>query len=212
MITRPAALLGAALLLAVSAGPLFGQNVYYPDRWEWETRSPDQMGMDGGILQEAIELAIAAESTAPRDLALNHAMSWGREPYDAAVGPHKIRGPQTGVIVKGGYIVAEWGEPERVDMTFSVTKSFLSTTVGLAWDDGLIRDVHDLVQPYMPLGHFDSEHNSKITWNHLRGESRNERRLQRLRRMVGRGPRRCGYRSWSSPSARWKIRRHHRSR
>ena len=37
----------------------------------------------------------------------------------------------TGVIVRHGYLVAEWGEPQRIDMTFSVTKSFLSTTLGL---------------------------------------------------------------------------------
>jgi CubicO group peptidase (beta-lactamase class C family) len=73
----------------------------------------------------------------------------------------------SGVILRHGYIVAEWGEPHRVDMTFSVTKSFLSTTVGLAYDRGLIRDVHDRVQEYVPLEHFNSEHNSKITWDHL---------------------------------------------
>ena len=31
-------------------------------------------------------------------------------------------------------------------MTFSVTKSFLSTVVGLMWQKGLIRDVTDPVQ------------------------------------------------------------------
>ena len=35
-------------------------------------------------------------------------------------------------------------------MTFSVTKSFLSTVVGLAWQKGLIRDVTDPVRDYMP--------------------------------------------------------------
>ncbi|MEJ7698382.1 MAG: hypothetical protein WKF71_01860 [Pyrinomonadaceae bacterium] len=34
----------------------------------------------------------------------------------------------------------EWGDPLRVDMTFSVTKSFLSTVVGLAYDRKLIRN------------------------------------------------------------------------
>jgi len=36
-------------------------------------------------------------------------------------------------------------------MTFSVAKSFLSTVVGLAWQKGLLRDVHDLARDYMPL-------------------------------------------------------------
>jgi CubicO group peptidase (beta-lactamase class C family) len=73
----------------------------------------------------------------------------------------------TGIIVRHGYIVAEWGQPERVDMTFSVTKSFLSTTVGLAWDRGLVRDLDDPVWRYVPTDHFESEHNRKITWDHL---------------------------------------------
>jgi CubicO group peptidase (beta-lactamase class C family) len=52
-------------------------------------------------------------------------------------------------------------------MTFSVTKSFLSSTVGLALDRGLIRDLNDPVRIYAPGGHFESEHNRKITWDHL---------------------------------------------
>src|SRR5690606_31823475 len=97
----------------------------------------------------------------------------------------------TGLIVRNGYIVAEWGEPERVDMTFSVTKSFLSTVVGLAWVDGRIRDPGDPVRPslppiLLPAGDgepgeesgsgfgarrpvllFESPHNRPITWEHL---------------------------------------------
>ena len=56
----------------------------------------------------------------------------------------------TGLVIRQGYIVAEWGEPERVDMTFSITKTFLSTVVGLAIEKGLIADVHDPVRAYMP--------------------------------------------------------------
>ena len=33
----------------------------------------------------------------------------------------------TGLIIKNGYIVGKWGDTKRVDMTFSVTKSYLST-------------------------------------------------------------------------------------
>jgi CubicO group peptidase (beta-lactamase class C family) len=53
-------------------------------------------------------------------------------------------------------------------MTFSVTKTFLSTAVGLAWERGLIKDVTDRVAPYVPdTGLFDSPHNQPITWEHL---------------------------------------------
>ena len=143
-------------------------SVYYPGPdHEWEHRKASQVGMDANLLNSAVEFAKANENTATRDHEKNHYLSWGLEPHGDAIGPYKKRGDMTGVIVRHGYIVAEWGEPHRVDMTFSVTKSFLSTTVGLAYDRGLIRDVHDRVQPYMPTDHFDSEHNSKITWDHL---------------------------------------------
>ncbi|HLL46702.1 MAG TPA: serine hydrolase, partial [Longimicrobiaceae bacterium] len=91
--------------------------------------------------------------------------------------------------VRGGYIVAEWGDPHRVDMTFSVTKSFLSTVVGVAVDRGLIRSVDDRVAEYTGpvlaleddargdapgrvgrspfLEPFASAHNRTVTWNSL---------------------------------------------
>ncbi|MBT8222908.1 MAG: serine hydrolase, partial [Eudoraea sp.] len=42
------------------------------------------------------------------------------------LGPTKKRGGPAGLILKNGYLVAKWGDIRRVDMTFSVTKSFLS--------------------------------------------------------------------------------------
>ena len=71
------------------------------------------------------------------------------------------------MIVRSGYIVAEWGDTDRVDMTFSVTKSYLSTVAGLALEDGLIRDVKDPLATYVRDEKFDSEHNAQITWEHL---------------------------------------------
>ena len=142
--------------------------LYFPDRHDWQIRPPDQAGFDKAKLDAAIALAVASENPATKDLATDLATTFGREPFDTPIGPTKTRGALNGIIVRNGYIVAEWGETERVDMTFSVTKSFLSTVVGLAWQKGLIRDVYDRVQPYVPLlDHFDSEHNTKITWDHL---------------------------------------------
>ena len=73
----------------------------------------------------------------------------GREPLGEGIGPFSVRGGPAGMIVRHGYIVAEWGDTRRVDMTYSVTKSFLSTSVGLAWDDGLIGSLDDTVREYM---------------------------------------------------------------
>ena len=75
------------------------------------------------------------------------------------------------MIIKNGYIVAEWGDTTRVDMTFSVTKSYLSTIAGLALDARLIGDIRDRVGRYVGDGTFASEHNAKITWHHLLNQS-----------------------------------------
>jgi len=182
-------LLTAALVAYLLFPTLAAQ--YVPPAGKWEHREPAEVGLDGGAIEAAIEFAQANESKNPRDLLKTHYRSFAREPFGEAVGPLKTRGPQTGIIVKDGYIVAQWGDPARVDMTFSVTKSFLSTTVGLASAEGLIGSVDDLVRPYLPpillppgdgepgsesgngfgtrrpVYLFESEHNRQITWNHL---------------------------------------------
>src|SRR5580704_14782396 len=124
---------------------------YFPPRGEWQHRSPSALGLDSSALQAAIHFAQENESKLPRDQELAQALTFGRgEPFDEGVGPFKERGEPTGVIIYKGYIVAEWGEPLRVDMTHSVTKSFLSTVVGLAVDQGLIHGVMDTVAAYIP--------------------------------------------------------------
>ena len=124
---------------------------YFPPRGEWEHRAPSALGLDSGALAAAIGFACEHESKAPRDQALAQAGSFGKaEPFDDIVGPMKTRGEPTGVLIYKGYIVAEWGEPARVDMTHSVTKSFLSSVVGVAVDQGLIRSVRDTVADYVP--------------------------------------------------------------
>ncbi len=145
------------------------QHPYFPDRLDWQTRAPEEAGMDAAKLDAAIKFAVASENPATKDLAVDLATTFGsREPFDTPIGPVKPRGALNGLVIRHGYVVAEWGATDRVDMTFSVTKSFLSTVVGLAWQRGLIRDVDDRVQPYVPLTDlFDGPHNSKITWDHL---------------------------------------------
>jgi CubicO group peptidase (beta-lactamase class C family) len=183
---------GRAGALALALSLIFGPSGadaqdYLPGPHpDWERRTPAAVGFDPVALQAAIDFAIASESTSPRDLTLNHDMTFGREPRGEAIGPFSDRGPQTGLVIRHGYIVAEWGEPGRVDQTFSVAKTFLSTTVGLAVDAGIIRSVDELVRDYMPPlvledgdgepgdqdGRrpkllFESEHNRKITWDDM---------------------------------------------
>src|SRR5690349_2883262 len=165
--------------------------IYYPQSGNWEHRSASSVGFDSVQLQQAIAYAVEHESKEPRDLKKAfYQGGFGREPFGYPVGPLKERGPATGLIIKNGYIIAEWGEPGRVDQTFSVAKSFLSSVAGLAFDAGLIASVDDKVYTYMApiipyepnrladnksdaLTHkdvidlFDTDHNRTIAWNHL---------------------------------------------
>lgn len=140
---------------------------YYPGHWlEWEHRDPGELGMDPDGIRQAVEFSREIETQLPRDLALDTALKL-EEPYSEVVGPMKKRGGVSGLILRHGYIVAEWGDTSRVDMTFSVSKSYLSTVAGLAYDRGLIRDVHDRVGDYVRDGGFDSPHNRVITWHQM---------------------------------------------
>lgn len=179
-----------SLLVAATAAQAQRGAVYYPGAGDdWERRTPAQAGMDAALVDSAVAFAIANESRSPRDLELAHYQTFGREPFGEAVGPFAARGDPAGIIIRNGYIVAEWGDPHRVDMTFSITKSFLSTVVGLAVDRGLIRSVDDPVDPYVgpifvlapeggsrhagglgenrPMRLFDTDRERGITWNHL---------------------------------------------
>jgi len=179
MIRSPLSTLAAALLAASVVTPSItsaqsaarrgSSGPYYPSRWEWEQRQPEEAGMTKAQLDQAIQFAISSENPATKDLSVDLATTTGlREPFDTPIGPTKERGSLNGLVVRHGYIVAEWGDTQRVDMTFSATKTFLSTVVGLAWQKGLIKDVHDRVRSYVPLTDlFDSPHNEKITWDHL---------------------------------------------
>ena len=161
--------MAVVVCLVAWASAAGAQGRYYPDRFDWQRRSPAEAGMDAAALDAAVKFAIANENPAPRDLALAHATSLGAEPFDTPIGPHKPRSAANGLVIRHGQVVAEWGDTKAVDMTFSVTKTFLSTVVGLAWQKGLIRDVTDRARDYMPPGVdlFEDPHNQPITWEHL---------------------------------------------
>ncbi|CAN5704193.1 serine hydrolase [soil metagenome] len=175
------------LLCATAAA---AQTPYYPPAGDaWERRAPAALGMDADRVQQAVRIAVDSESSSPVDLLENHRRSFGREPHGEAIGPFRDRGAATGLVVRNGYIIAEWGDPKRVDVTFSVTKSFVSTVVGLAHDHGLIRDVHepvyssmapvlaasgtgdaggsDVASEFELLPLFETEHSRRVTWDHL---------------------------------------------
>lgn len=147
------------------------QTQYYPDK-VWEEKSPAEVSLNNTLLRRAVDFALSNEYTGSRDLRQATLESFSAEPFHEIVGPTKKRGGPAGLIIKNGYIVSKWGDIDRVDMTFSVTKSYLSTIAGLALEDGLISDVNYKVGQYVWEGsYFESAHNSKITWHHLLTQS-----------------------------------------
>src|SRR5688572_21401492 len=135
---------GHVFLLAVllTANDAYAQ--YYPSRDNWERRTPEQLGFDPAKLQAAVDYAKNSDSGRKTDMAAMLA-SIANEPEQAIIGPIKERGGVSGLIIRKGYIAAEWGDTRTVDMTFSVTKSYLSTVAALAFDDGLLRSTRDTV-------------------------------------------------------------------
>jgi CubicO group peptidase (beta-lactamase class C family) len=112
--------------------------------------------------------------------AAEHETPWGRDllrmietdfgeapPWNEALGPIRPRGGPNGLVLRGGHIVAEWGDTTRADATFSVAKSYLSILTGLAWDRGLLRDLDEPVRRTVDDGGFEPPHNDGITWRHL---------------------------------------------
>ncbi|GAB3274231.1 serine hydrolase [Larkinella harenae] len=143
--------------------PVTQSTLYYPAAGDaWETRSPGQVGMDAGLLQQAVAFAQQKETTQmPPDF------STQEEIFGSLLGPVPSSRAQTnGLILRHGYIVAEWGETSRPDPTYSVAKSFLSVLTGLTIDRGMVKDVYDRVANYVQDGGYQSEQNRTVTWEH----------------------------------------------
>jgi CubicO group peptidase (beta-lactamase class C family) len=165
---------GLSLLLIASSS--WAQD-YFPPQGDaaWERRDPATLGFDPDALQQAVQFAIDNE-TRPRegwegvdvrDLSVMVPLTWAFEPHSSPLGEFRRRGDPAGIIMRNGYIVAEWGDLDRVDMTFSISKTFLSHVVGVAVDDGLIASVDDRVSDYVDDPLFQTEHNRAITWDQM---------------------------------------------
>ncbi|MEP7000451.1 MAG: serine hydrolase [bacterium] len=139
---------------------------YVPPAGQWQTKAPADVGMDAAKVQAAVDYALA------------HGSNWDFDKdqvrtFGTPLGPlPKQRATTNGIIIRHGYIVAQFGDTKASDPVYSVAKSFLSTLASLAVDRGLIKNVNDPVANYIHDGGYDSPHNSKISWkNHLQQES-----------------------------------------
>jgi len=157
------------LLLQFIAFNAFTQT-YFPDT-SWQRKKPAELKLNTALIDSAVRFALANDSKTDYDLRIANYKAYANEPDYKIVGPMKDRGKPAGLIIKNGYIVAEWGDLNRVDMTFSVTKSYLSAIAGLAVENKLIKNIDDRVNNYVQDGKFEGPHNNKITWRHLLTQS-----------------------------------------
>ncbi|MDA9089961.1 beta-lactamase family protein [Maribacter arcticus] len=156
------------LLMFTGLLNLNAQEYYFPEvNANWAQKSPQSFKINETQLKNAVDFAKANEYSSSRDLRIAILKGFEKEPFHQILGPTKKRGGPAGMILKNGYVVAQWGDTKRVDMTFSVTKSFLSTMAGLAEDVGLLSNTNDMVGNYIWDDTFKGAHNSKITWEHL---------------------------------------------
>ena len=146
-------------------------DLYFPSKGKWEVKLPSDFNYDSKKIQKAIDFVIENQNNGNKDLRVEILKGFSTEPYHSIKGPTKKRGETNGLIIKDGYIIASWGDTKRVDMTFSVTKSYLSAVTGIAVDRNLIRSEKDFVSNYVWDKTFDGEKNSLITWEHLLNQS-----------------------------------------
>ena len=151
-------------LAAQTAQPM--RTAYFPAAGTWQHKAPAEAGMDAAKLKEAVEWAEA------------HGSKWDFEKDQVRIFGKVLgvlpaqRAATNGIILRHGYIVAEFGDTKTNDPVYSVAKSFLSTTASIAFAKGLIRGVNDRVAGYIHDSGYDSPRNAKITWkNHLQQES-----------------------------------------
>lgn len=117
------------------------------------------------------------------DHARRHACQWAKDPtpgdtnwgmhlsdpppHNRLLGPVFPRGDACGLLQVDDKTILEWGDTQRADMTFSVTKTYLALTAGVAHDRGLLADPSRAVADTLPgaaqIG-FDDPHNRQVTW------------------------------------------------
>ena len=160
-------LISLALFLFGIALPA-AQTAYYPPAGQWARKTPAEVGMDAAKLKAAMDFMLANETRSPT-----------RDFSDQEIVNGKLlasmpteRAGTNALIIRHGYIVAEFGETLRPDPTYSVAKSMLATVAGIALDRGLIPSVDDPVANLIKDGGYDTPQNSTITWrHHLQQES-----------------------------------------
>ena len=131
---------------------------------------PTELGFNTARLNEVVAFARTAESPWPKNLESEFDVGPRTNelsPWNEVIGKTKDRGDANGLILRYGGIAARWGDVNRVDMSFSLAKAYLSLLAGVAVTRGLIRDIDEPMRNYALDSDFDSPQNRDITWRHL---------------------------------------------
>src|SRR3979409_473572 len=54
---------------------------YFPERLDWQHKKPEEVGMNPALVNEAVQLAIAADTPGPHDMTQFLTNSFGKEPF-----------------------------------------------------------------------------------------------------------------------------------
>ena len=158
----------ALFLVGVGVALPAAQTSYYPPAGEWARKAPAEVGMDAAKLKDAVEFMTAHETNSPKrdfsDQEINMGKLLASMPTE--------RGGSNGLVIRRGYIVAEFGDTLRPDPTYSVAKSMLATIAGIALERGLITSLDSPVADVVKDGGYESPQNRGVTWrHHLQQES-----------------------------------------
>jgi CubicO group peptidase (beta-lactamase class C family) len=144
-----------------------------PPIGSWPLGEAEDLGMDPAKVRRLLEFASAHKSDPYRGDAPVAAKSrllrdvLGPDADVHVDGPFTTPGALNGLVIRRGHVVGQIGDTSYVDEIASATKSFLSLLAGVAFDRGIITDVHRSVFDDIGLELLSEEHNRRITWHHL---------------------------------------------
>ena len=123
-------------------------------------------GVDAAALAAAVRAHEKRVVPGADDMATYLAAQVADTSHRGVLGPLVDGGGPSGVVLRGGRVIASWGDPERPEMAFSATKSVLALVAGIAYDDGLLR-LDEPVGASVTLPQLAGAHGRAITWRHL---------------------------------------------
>ena len=86
-------------------------NLYTPIKGTWERLNPNEL--DSSAIKNIEDFARKTDCNFPKNLddinVSDDPIEWAEK-----IGPMKDRGDPSGLVIKNGYIIAEWGDPGRV--------------------------------------------------------------------------------------------------